>query len=435
MNLEKVVRTPFQRFASIEGLGGYLLLGATVIAIFWANSPWGDTYQAIWEYRIGLDSDTFSLSKPIMLWINDALMAVFFFVIGLEIKRELLIGELNSPRKAALPLFAAVGGMIVPIILYLTLNKNLEANSGWGVPMATDIAFSLAIINALGKRVPIALKVFLTAFAIVDDIGGVLVIALFYSEQIKYLLIILAIIPMVFLGILSYYKYYSKFLWISLGAIVWLLFLKAGIHPTIAGVMLAFTVPIRRIIKVETFQKKLSSFASKFDGESKKDSLILTEEQIELIDDLEDWTEKVQSPLQHLEHKLHYWVAYLIMPLFALANAGVDFNIETGIDWVIVLIISLSLFIGKSVGIPLLTFLGIKLKITELPKEINFAHVIGVGFIAGVGFTMSIFISNLAFTDNPLLTNSSKLGILLGSFISGLTGYLLLRMSSKKEKT
>ncbi len=433
MDLEKIIANPFQKFVKTEGLGGYLLLGATLIAIFWANSPWGDLYQSIWQYRIGLDADNFSLSKPIMLWINDALMAVFFFLIGLEIKRELLIGELNTPRKAALPLFAAIGGMILPVLLFISLNDNRDAAAGWGIPMATDIAFSLAVINALGKRVPLALKVFLTALAIVDDIGAVLVIAVFYSEEIKFSLILLAIIPVLLLAILGFYKFYSKYLWIALGALVWLLLLKAGIHPTIAGVLLAFTVPIKRVIKVRTFRRKLSDIIQKMEVNEAKESIILSKMQIEQIDDLEDWTEKVQSPLQHLEHKLHYWVAFFIMPLFALANAGVVFDVNLGIDWNIVFIIIIALFAGKSIGIPILTFIGLKLKLTELPEGVNFLHVFGVAFIAGIGFTMSIFISNLAFAGNPVLTNSAKIGILIGSILSGIAGYLLLRLSKKKS--
>ncbi len=429
----KMIITPFQKFARIEGLGGILLFAATVIAILWANSPWGDIYQSIWEYKIGFDSDTFELSKPTMLWVNDALMAVFFFLIGLEIKRELMIGELNTPRKAALPLFAALGGMVIPVSIYFILNHSPESEPGWGIPMATDIAFSLAIINSLGKRVPVALKVFLTAFAIVDDIGAVLVIAIFYSEEIKYGLILFALIPMAFLAILGQYRYYSKYLWIGLGAVVWLLFLKAGIHPTIAGVMLAFTVPIRRKINVKTYTDKLHKIIHEIENTEHREKTILTEKQIHYLDDLEEWTDKVQSPLQHLEHKLHYWVAYFIMPIFALANAGVVFNVDIGIDWRLVINITAALFIGKIVGIPLFTFIGLKLKLTELPKGLTIAHVFGVAFLAGVGFTMSIFISNLAFTNDPIMANSSKIGILLGSLISGLIGYLLLRFSGKMK--
>lgn len=431
MNLEKIILSPFQKFARVEGLGGILLFGATVLAIFWANSPWGDVYQSIWQYRIGLNADTFEISKPIMLWVNDFLMAIFFFLIGLEIKRELIIGELNSPRKAALPFFAAIGGMVIPVLVFFILNDDPAGRPGWGIPMATDIAFSLAIINALGKKVPLALKVFLTAFAIVDDIGAVLVIALFYSEEINYGLLLFSLIPMVLLGILGHYRFYSKYLWIGMGAIVWILFLKAGIHPTIAGVLLAFTVPIRRKTNIKTYTQKLCEIVDEIKTSEYKDSLLLSEKQINAIDDLEDLTDRVQSPLQDLEHKLHNWVAFFIMPVFALANAGVVFDLSLGIDWNIVLVIAVALYAGKSIGIPLFTFLGLKLKLTELPEGINFRHVFGVAFLAGVGFTMSIFISNLAFTDNPLLTNSAKTGILLGSILSGITGYLLLRLNKK----
>ncbi len=432
--IEKFIITPFHRFTKIEGMGGILLLGATVIAIIWANSPWGHIYESIWEFRIGVDIDTFSLSKPLMLWINDALMAVFFFVIGLEIKRELMIGELNTPRKATLPLFAAIGGMLMPVLFFLILNTNPETRSGWGIPMATDIAFSLAIINALGKRVPLSLKVFLAAFAIVDDIGAVLVIAIFYSEEIKFFLLILAIIPIALLGFLGHLKYYSKYIWIPMGVIVWLLFLKAGVHPTIAGVLLAFTVPIRRRIKLKTFTRNLCNIADRIEAATDEESLILSNEQIGYIDELEDWTEDVQSPLQHLEHKLHYWVAFFIMPLFALANAGVIFNMGLGINWNIALIIMASLVFGKMIGIPLLTFIALKLKLTALPEGISFNHIFGVALLAGVGFTMSIFISNIAFIDNPMIANSSKIGIFIGSSVSGLSGYLLLRFSGGKNR-
>jgi len=431
--IEKLIITPFQKFTRIEGLGGILLFGATVIAIIWANSPWSHIYESIWEYKIGFDADTFELSKPTMLWVNDALMAIFFFLIGLEIKRELMIGELNTPRKAALPLFAALGGMVIPVSIYFILNHDPASEGGWGIPMATDIAFSLAIINSLGKRVPIALKVFLTAFAIVDDIGAVLVIAIFYSEEIKLGLILIALAPMVLLGILGYFRYYSKFLWLGLGAVVWVLFLKAGIHPTIAGVMLAFTVPIRRKINVKTYTDKLHGIIHEIEKTKQEDATILTDKQIHYLDDLEEWTDKVQSPLQHLEHKLHYWVAYFIMPVFALANAGVVFNVDIGIDWRLVVNIAAALFVGKVVGIPLFTYIGLKLKLTELPKGLTFSHIFGVAFLAGVGFTMSIFISNLAFTHDPILANSSKIGILIGSLLSGLIGYLLLRFSHKMK--
>lgn len=430
---ERLIITPFQKFVRIESFSGILLLGATIIALIWANSPISESYRNLWRFEFGVISEWISLQKPLILWINDALMAVFFFLIGLEIKREILIGELNTVKKASLPLFAAVGGMVVPVAIFLLLNRDSQAESGWGVPMATDIAFSLAIITLLGRRVPIGLKVFLTAFAIVDDLGAVMVIAIFYSDGIKWGLIGLSLLPVILLMFLPFLRFYSKVLTLIIGVVVWYLFLKAGIHPTLAGVLMAFTVPIRQRIDSHTYQNKLSMIATNFDNEINKNAPILTGHQIECIDTLEDWTEKVQSPLQHLEHKLHYWVAYLIMPVFALANAGVIFSSDMNLDFNLTVVIATSLFVGKSLGIPLFTFIGLKLKLIELPAGVNFQQVFGVAFLAGVGFTMSIFISNLAFEQHPELMDSSKVGILLGSVISGAVGYIILRLLGKKS--
>jgi NhaA family Na+:H+ antiporter len=424
--------TPLQRIAQIEGLGGMMLFAATVLAIFWANSPWGDLYESIWQYKIGIDADTFHLKKPLILWINDGLMAIFFFLIGLEIKRELVIGELNTPKKAALPIFAAVGGMILPVTLYIIINKNADAVNGWGIPMATDIAFSLAILNALGKRVPIAIKVFLTAFAIIDDLGAVVIIALFYSEDLHTNLLLISAIPLLILFIANRFNYYSKFVWIVLGIAIWVLFLKGGIHPTIAGVILAFTIPLKRKIEVKDYCKKLSELTCKLDESGVADTTILSHEQAEQIHELEQYTKEVQSRLQEQEHKLHGLVTYFILPLFALSNAGVVFNMDVGLDWHVAMTIAVSLFFGKFLGIPLFTYIGLKLKLTELPAGIKFSTVIGVGFLAGVGFTMAIFIANLAFVGQPLLTNSAKIGILIGSFSAGIIGYIVMRIDSKR---
>lgn len=432
--IDKRIIAPFQRFVRIEGLGGILLFGATVIAIIWANSPWGDVYQNIWKYKIGLEGDNFHLVKPLILWVNDALMAIFFFLVGLEIKRELLIGELNSPRKAALPLFGAFGGMIIPVSLYFILNNNPTAESGWGIPMATDIAFALAVVKSVGKRAPLAMIVFLTAFAIIDDIGAVLVIALFYSEEIKVGLLLFSILPLATLALLGYLRFYSGTVWFILGATVWLLFLKAGIHPTIAGVLLAFTVPLTRRLSVKTYVDNLSLLVQKIKKTGDNDDTILNEKQIHYVNDLESWTDKLQSPLQQLEHRLHYWVAILILPVFALANAGVVFDVAVGIDWRLAMVISVSLFVGKFIGVPLFTIIGLRLRLTELPQGMNLHNVIGAGLIAGVGFTMAIFISNLAFTD-PVLTNSAKIGILIGSFVAGILGYLFMRFTGKASKS
>jgi len=433
MKIENILISPFQKFVKIESLSGVLLFGATVIALILANSPLAGIYNSIWQYEFGIKTPDFELIKPLILWINDGLMAIFFFLIGLEIKREVMIGELNNLKKASFPIFAAIGGMVVPVSLYVILNKDPGTSHGWGIPAATDIAFSLAILQLLGKRVPISLKVFLAAFAIVDDIGAVVLIAVFYSTGIKWLLLIIALAIIIILIILSSRSLYSRYLFFTAGVIVWLLFLKAGFHPTVAGVLLALTIPIRKKVDVSTYAVNLCSIVDEFKEAGEGTSPVLSKEQVEYIDDLEDWTSKVQSPLQHLEHSLHNWVAYLIIPIFAFANAGVSLSTGTDINYTVVLIIMVSLFTGKSIGISLFTWLASKLKLTVMPKGMNGWQLVGIAFLAGVGFTMSIFISNLAFADNPAVVNSAKIGIIAGSLISGLTGYLILRFSSKKQ--
>ncbi len=431
--IEKVIITPFQKFVKIESFSGILLFGATVIAMVWANSGFSESYQELWNYNIGIDTEGYDLNKPLILWVNDGLMAIFFFLIGLEIKRELVIGELNSLRKAAFPLVAAIGGIIFPLGLFLLLNQSPETTSGWGIPMATDIAFTLAILKMLGNRVSLSLKIFLTAFAIVDDLGAVLVIALFYSSGIDWLMIVYAMIPLAILFYLGYRGLYYKYLSVVFAVIVWFLFLKSGIHPTIAGVLMAFTIPIRQKINMKEFTETLTDITQRF-KETKRDGLpILSKEQYQYMDDLEDLTEKFNSPLQRLENGLHGWVAYFIMPIFALANAGVVFSADMELDVPLAINIAIALFIGKGIGITLMSYLGVKLKIATLPGDINFKQVFGVAILAGVGFTMSIFIANLAFTGNAMLIDSSKVGIIVGSVVSGIIGYLILRWSGNTK--
>ncbi len=429
---EKLVVTPFQRFVKIQSFSGILLFSATIIALIWANSGLSDSYHTILNYELGFSSDSFKLTKPVILWINDGLMAVFFFVIGLEIKRELILGELNTMKKASFPILAAVGGMSIPMILYIVFNNNPEASHGWGIPMATDIAFSLAILSLLGKRVPLSLKIFITAFAIVDDIGAVMVIALFYSTGIQWMLLLIAFGMLGILFLLSSKGIYIKYLSIAFAIVIWVLFLKAGIHPTIAGILLAFTIPIRQKTNVKTFLRKLSLIVDKIKNTCEDEAPVLSKEQIEAIDNLEEWTELVQSPLQHLEHRLHNWVSYLIMPIFALANAGIVFGSVGGFDMSLVLVMALALVAGNFIGVGLFSFIGIKLKLVSLPSDISVTQLVGVSFLAGVGFTMSIFIANIAFVDHPLLMDSAKAGILLGSVIAGLTGYFILRFAKQK---
>ncbi|WP_338732175.1 Na+/H+ antiporter NhaA [Mangrovimonas cancribranchiae] len=424
---EKSLLSPFQKFVKIESFSGLLLLAATVLALIWSNSPFADSYTALWDYKVGITTEAFELNKPLILWINDGLMAIFFFLIGLEIKREFLIGELNSPKKIGFPLVGAFGGMAIPVLCFFLINNNPETLKGWGIPMATDIAFSLAILTALGKRIPLSLKVFLTAFAIVDDLGAVLVIAIFYSSSIKFALLGVAILLLVFLYILSYKGIYSKFFTIALGIVIWILFLKSGIHPTLAGVLLAFSVPIRQKINTQEFINTLVSITDNIKQASILNKPILSKEQIQQIDDLEDWTYKYQSPLQQIEHNLHDWVAYFIIPVFAFANAGVIINSSAPLAFNLVTAIVVSLVLGKSIGITLFVVLAQKIKLINIPNDITIWHIIGVSFLAGIGFTMSIFIAGLAFAGNPINIDSAKIGILIGSLISAVIGFLILK--------
>jgi len=430
--VNKLLITPFQRFVKIESFSGILLFSSALLALMLANSFFGEKFLSLWDYRIGISAPGFELNKPLILWINDGLMAVFFFLIGLEIKRELLIGELNTVRKAAFPLFAALGGMLVPVALFFLINRNPGTTHAWGIPMATDIAFSLAIITLLGTRVPLSLKVFLTAFAIIDDLGAVLVIALFYSAGIKWLLVIISLALVSFLIYLSYRKIHAKYLIVFTGIVVWYLFLKAGIHPTIAGVLMAFTVPIRQKVDVFTYSSELSRIVEKIKTSADNNLPILTGKQIEEIDNLEELTERVQSPLQQLEHRLHNWVAFLIMPVFALSNSGVEMGGGADLDYSLGLTIMISLVFGKMIGITLFSWLGVKTGLAELPEGVRIPQILGISLLAGVGFTMSIFIANLAFADSPALLDSAKVGVLAGSLVAGLAGYLFLRLSCKK---
>jgi NhaA family Na+:H+ antiporter len=431
--ISKVILTPFQKFVKIESFSGILLLLAAIVALVWANSSLGDSYQSLWQYEFGFTSENFELNKPLLLWINDGLMAIFFFLIGLEIKREFLIGELNSVKKLAFPLFGALGGMLVPLLLFLFLNENPNTINGWGIPMATDIAFSLAILNLLGNRVSLSLKIFLTAFAIVDDIGAVLVIAIFYSNGIDLNLLFAALGLLAFLYLLSYRGYYSKFLIIIFGIVIWILFLKSGVHPTLAGILLAFSVPVRQKINTASFLDNLIQITTNIKESTISKKPVLCKEQIEQIDDLEDWIGKYQSPLQHLEHKLHGWVAYFIIPIFALANAGVVLNTDMELDSFLIRNLIICLVLGNSVGISFVILAAKKMKLIEVPKEISTRQIIGVSFLAGIGFTMAIFIASLAFENSPEYIASAKIGILIGSLVSAILGYTILRFKGKSK--
>ncbi|MBN2347776.1 MAG: Na+/H+ antiporter NhaA [Bacteroidales bacterium] len=423
---------PFQRFFNTEASGGIILLIFTIFALIWANSRWSDYYFHFWENHLTLGIGSFELSKTLHHWINDGLMAIFFFVVGLEIKRELIVGELSSFKKGILPITAALGGMLLPALLYVFLNKNPETAGGWGIPMATDIAFSLGILSLLGKRVPISLKVFLVALAIVDDLGAILVIALFYSADIHLSYLLIGLGLFLILVLFNILKLRNVHIYMAIGWIIWYMFLKSGIHPTIAGVLIAFTIPLKRKINVSTFRHQMEDNLEEFCEDGCPDETTLTHEQLAAIDNIEDKLDHVKSPAQYLEHSLHNFVTYIVMPIFALANAGVMFNIAgfSSLFNSLSGTIEVSLIVGKVSGIFLFTWVSVKLGLAVLPVKVRWVHILGLGFIGGMGFTMSIFITNLAFKGGDLL-NPAKIGILIGSLVAGIIGYLLLRATLK----
>jgi len=430
----KFIKEPLNQFIRLETSSSIILFSASLLAIVLANSPIGPDFLGFWEKYVSINVPGLELSKPLYKWINDGLMAIFFFVIGLEIKREILTGELSHIRKASLPLFAAVGGMIAPAILFTILNKGNAGSAGWGIPMAADIAFSLGILTMLGKRVPIGLKVFLMAFAIIDDLGAVLVIAFFYSSNLIWTNIFIGLAIVGILALLTHFNYYSKYIYFIAGIIVWILFLKSGIHATIAGVLLALTIPLSRKTNTRLFFDRSKELLDEFVEEcgTQNDKTVLTKKQLHAIEELEELTETTTSPLQHLEHNLHGWVSYLIMPIFALANAGVIFKFSGDSNVILSVNIAISMIVGNVIGIFLSSWLSLKLKLSELPKNVNIKQLAGVSFLGGLGFTMSLFINNLAYTDQVLI-DSAKMGILIGSFIAGTLGYIFIRLTIKPE--
>ncbi|WP_321374331.1 Na+/H+ antiporter NhaA [uncultured Draconibacterium sp.] len=433
----KFIKDPISQFIKLETSSSIILFTATIAALILANSPLSHDFLEFWKNYITFSVPGFELSKPIYKWINDGLMAIFFFLIGLEIKREILSGELSHVKKASLPFFAAIGGMVIPATLFTFLNLGNAGGEGWGIPMAADIAFSLGILTLLGNRVPSGIKVFLMAFAIIDDLGAVLVIAFFYSSNLIWTNIFIGLAIVAILIILARFEYYSKYLFFIAGIIVWVLFLKSGIHATIAGVLMALTIPLRRKTDTRSFYERskelLDDFLDECKSQGKGEKSVLTSKQMHSIEELEELTENTTSPLQHSEHGLHGWVSYLIMPIFAFANAGVAFNFSGDTNLALSTNIAISMIVGNFIGIFSFSWLSIKLNIAELPKNVNFKQLAGVSFLGGLGFTMSLFINNLAYTDAALI-DSAKMGILIGSLIAGTLGYFTIRLTVKAPK-
>lgn len=434
------VRNLFQRFTRLQASGGILLLISTILALVWANSPWAHTYFELWETNLSITLGNFSLSEHLLEWVNGGLMVIFFFVVGLEIKRELIIGELSSPKRAALPIMAALGGMLLPGAIYTALNAGTVGTSGWAIPTATDIAFTLAILTLMGSRVPFTLKVFFTALAIADDLGAVLVIALFYSQDIHLAglvaagIILLALIGLNATGVRRPLPYSL------LGVGLWLAFLESGLHPTIAGVLLAFTIPARTQARPQAFMAQCIAVLGGVDAtaslnaESNTKKKDVSDRQQAAAHTLEAIAERMQTPAQRLEHSVTPWATYLILPLFALANAGVSLsgNVAQAVTSPIGLGIIAGLVLGKPLGITLFSWLAIKIGVAEMPDRVTWLQLFSAAYLAGIGFTMSLFIANSAFSSATLLS-IAKISILTASLLAGIIGAVLLLLATSER--
>lgn len=419
-----------------------MLIAATVLALIVANIPGINTmYNDFWNQEVRLQVGGFNIfshaghAMSMLQFINDALMAIFFFTIGLEIKREVLVGELSSFKQALLPIIAAIGGMIIPVGIYLAMSAGTDYSGGAAIPMATDIAFSLGILAMLGSRVPVSLKIFLTTLAVVDDIGGIIVIAAFYSTEIEvgFILIALGLLGVLFLG--SLLQIQSKIFYLLIGTAVWYLFMNSGIHPTIAGVLIAFCIPATPVFApkkyVQAIRRTIANFNAE-DDELLSRKSILNKDQMDWLKQIESASDKVISPLQELEDSLHPVVNYLIIPIFAFANAGISFagmqpeSIVSGISLAIIC----GLVLGKFLGIFLFSWATIKLKLAPMPINTNWKILGATAVLGGIGFTVSLFIANLSFDEMGRhgleLLNNAKLGIVVGSLLAGIGGFALL---------
>jgi NhaA family Na+:H+ antiporter len=420
---------PLEQFLEIESASGIVLLTCTAIALALANSPAAERYHAFWHAPVHLEIGLFKIGGELgHFFVNDVLMTIFFFVVGLEIKRELVAGELRDARKAALPVAAALGGMLVPAGIYMALQAEHIGQPpfrGWGVPMATDIAFVVGIMALLGKRVPFGLKIMLLSLAIADDIGAVVVIAAFYSGGLNWFMLALAVMGFGFVILLKRSGVRSSSVYVVLGMFIWLAVFRSGIHPTVAGVLLGLLTPSGAWVSREALRLSLSDLAARLDEHS-------TEASAQELQLMAFAAKESVSPLERLESQLHPWVGFAIMPLFALANAGVHVEVKA-ITQPVAVAVALGLLLGKPTGVLLFSFLAVKLGVAKLPRGVTWPVLLGGGFLAGIGFTMSLFVANLAFPSHADLLAEAKIGILAGSVLSAIVGaaFLLLTLRGK----
>jgi NhaA family Na+:H+ antiporter len=424
---------PFQWFFGKVVGGSFPLFFAAMVALIWANIS-ATSYHSVWHTELSFALGTFHFSKSLLHWIDEAFMALFFFTVGLEIKREILVGELASPKRAFLPIAAALGGMVVPAGIYMSLNYGGPGARGWGIPMATDIAFSLAVVAVLRHKVPFGLRIFVSAFAIADVLGAVLVIALFYTQNIAWNYLFISMIFLIGLAVANLLWIRQTLVYALLGIGLWFTILGSGVHATVAGVLVALFIPARGKYDTDTFLKKINTHLDRFECEPESCgySILLNKGHLNAVHDIELAAHDVETPLQRLEHSLEPWVAFIILPLFALANSGLflgEMDISRAIVHPVTLGVFLGLVLGKPLGISLFAALACRILKTPLPTGVNWFHIIGASILGGIGFTMSLFISGLSFSS-PLYSDLSKLGIISGSLISGLAGLILLSLGA-----
>lgn len=425
---------PVSRFIHLEYTSGIVLLFSVIVAIAWANSGFHDSYEHLWHIKFTIGFADYMLSHPLHIWINDGLMAIFFFVIGLELKREFMEGELSTLSKAALPMTAALGGMLVPALIYYGINRGAQADHGWGIPMATDIAFALALLSMASKNIPSSLKVFLSALAVADDLGAVLVIAFFYTTQINFVPLAIGGGFLLLLVVGNAMGIRGSIFYLIIGIGVWIGFLLSGVHATIAGVLVAFTIPAATKIDEYVYPNTLRKLSHDFEVNDSDKGVLISPQQHKTIEKVKVLSMAAQTPLQNIENSLHPWVAFGIMPLFALANAGIVIgsNFFQSILNPVSIGVAAGLILGKFIGILLFCWIMVKLKLAHLPQNANWKHIVGVALLAGIGFTMSLFISGLAFKDQ-LLIDQAKYGILLASVFAGIAGTLVLNRLGKTK--
>ncbi len=437
--LEFSALRPIQQFIKKSTFSSLLLFFTAFLALLLANSPAHGFIQNLLSQKIGFTIGDFKVYKTLLLWINDGLMSIFFFVVGLELKREIIAGELSNPKNIIMPIVGAMGGMLLPAAIYSLFNFGFpEASNGWGIPMATDIAFALGVLYLLGPRVPIQLKVFLTALAIIDDIGAVSVVAFFYTSEITFSSLLIGFFILSFMFLLNKFGVRNVLIYAVLGiGGVWLAFLLSGVHATIAAVLAAFSIPSNRAIDKQNFITNLRSLTKDLEQANcaEKEEFLLSADEENIIGEIRRISDDSISPLQKLEHSMHGLVLYLIMPIFALANAGVVIN---G-DWLEMLFspvslgVMIGLILGKFLGIYGLSMLGLKLGWFKMPANVNSKMILGVSLLAAIGFTMSLFINSLAF-ENEIYMEQAKMGILSGSLIAGTLGYFILKNALNKPK-